>query len=188
MRNSRNLDLNLQRYTSVKEVTSKSPIDFTFFQHIYPQILFDLWTKYHLAEYTKLVAKEAFEFGKDHFEFNVNLGDVFNAWLIYKLVPSNERKEKAKAKANLDEKKSKKDNEAALIDLTQTLVDSILKSNERLEQEVQDNKKELKKLRSEHLTVQSEEKIEKLEKRIEELENLSVDAEIVDEEEENKDS
>lgn len=182
MRNSRNLDLNLQRYTSVKEITSKSPIDFTFFQHIDPQILFDLWTKYHLAEYTKLVAKEAFDFGKDHFEFNVNLGDVFNAWLIYKLVPSSERNEKAKAKANLEEKKTKQDNEAALIDLTQTLVDSILKSNERLQQEVDDNKKELRQLRSEHMTVQSEERIAKLEKRIEELENLSVEAEVVDDE------
>jgi hypothetical protein len=186
MRNSRNLDLNLQRYTSVKEVTSRSPIDFTFFQHIDPQILFDLWTKYHLADYTKLVAKEAFEFGKDHFEFNVNLGDVFNAWLIYQLVPSKERKEKAKAKANLDVKKTKKDNETALVDLTQTLVDSILKSNERLEKEVDENKKELKKMRSEHLTVQSEEKIKKLERRIEELENLSVDAEIIDEDNESK--
>ena len=59
MRNSRNLDLNLQRYTSVKEITSKSPVDLTFLQHIDPKIIFDLWDKYHVAEYMKSAWKTA---------------------------------------------------------------------------------------------------------------------------------
>ena len=181
MRNSRNLDLNLQKYTSIEEITSKSPIDLTFFQHIDPQIIFDLWDKYHLAEYVQEVATEAVTTIRNHFDFNINLGDLVNAWLIYKWTHPNERKEKAKAKQALENTKAKPKSGKALEELTSTLIRSVLNANERLKKEIEEGKKQIRELTKKEIVVQDKEAIKKLEDRIAQLENLSVKAEVIEE-------
>ena len=183
MRNARNLDLNLQKYTSIKSVTSRSPIDFTFCQHVDAQILFDLWSKYHLAEYSQLILKDAVNGLRNNVQFNIDLGYVFTAWLIYRLtIKPKDRKE---ALQLFKETKEQNNNQKALIDLTQTLVDSILKANERLEKEVDSLKKQLKKARSSHIATQNEDLINKLEDRINKLENITVSAKLIDSEKSN---
>lgn len=186
MRNARNLDLHLQKYTSIKSVTSRSPIDFTFLQHVDIQILFDLWTKYHLPEYTQLVAKETFDTIKNHVDFNINLGDVFNAWLIYHLLPAREKKNKKEALSVFKELKKQEKNQTALTELTQTLVHSVMNANERLIAQVEEYKKELQEVRSGHIASQDKVKIEKLEERISKLENITVTTKEVYDEDDTK--
>src|SRR3989344_6011539 len=131
MRNSRNLDLNLQKYTSVREITSKSPVDLTFLQHVDPQIIFDLWDKYHVAEYMK----SAWRTANDTPIIANTVGGIFGGLVVlyaqWKLIDGKKnRTEKDKAKQEFD--KSKRKNGQVLDDLTLRLVDSVLKANERL--------------------------------------------------------
>ena len=178
MRNSRNLDLNLQKYTSVQEITSRSPIDLTFLQHVDQQIIFDLWDKYHVAEYAHTLAGSALTYVQQHVEMNVNLGDLVNAWLIYKLTSGKKRAEKDKAKAEFE--KSKRVNGQVLEDLTLRLVDSVLRANERLEKEVEATRTHISKLSSAGIGIQDKELIKKLEARVAQLENLSISAELIE--------
>lgn len=181
MRNSRNLDLNLQKYTSIREITSKSPVVLTFLQHIDPQIIFDLWDKYHVAEYAQKIVGEAITQIRTHVDLNVNLGDLVNAWLIYKLIPGKKRTEKDGAKLAFG--KSKRENGEILDDLTLKLVDSVLKANDRLEKEIEDLKTQLRELAGKEVAMQDKVEIKKLEERIAQLENLSVSAKVVDDKE-----
>lgn len=178
MRNSRNLDLNLQKYTSVREITSRSPVDLTFLQHVDPQIIFDLWDKYHVAEYARTIAGEAFGQIRNRVDLNVNLGDLVNAWLIYKLIPGKSRAEKNKAKKEFET--SKRQNGQVLDDLALQLVDSVLKANERLEEEVEDSRTKIRELSSKGIAMQDKEAIKKLTVRVAQLENLSVEAKLID--------
>lgn len=178
MRNSRNLDLNLQKYTSVKEITSKSPVDLTFLQHIDPQIIFDLWDKYHVAEYARTIAGDVFGQLRNHVDLNVNLGDLVNAWLIYKLIPGKNRSEKNKAKQEFET--SKRKNGQVLDDLTLRLVDSVLKANDRLEKEIDESRTKIRELSTKGIVMQDKEAIKKLTARVEQLENLSVEAKLID--------
>ena len=178
MRNSRNLDLNLQKYTSIKEITSKSPIDLTFLQHLDPQIIFDLWDKYHVAGYMK----SAWRTANDTPIIANAVGGVFGGLVVlyaqWKLIDGKRNKtDKDKAKQEFD--KSKRDNGQVLDDLTLRLVDSVLKANERLEKEIELTKTQARELSSEGVVVQNREAIKKLEERIAQLENLSVSAKVV---------
>jgi hypothetical protein len=179
MRNSRNLDLNLQKYTSIKKITSESPIDLTFFQHIDPQIIFDLWDKYHVAEYARKIAGDTFNLVRNHVSLDVNLGDLVNAWLIYKLTRPTERKEKNKKKQEFEV--VKKASGKVLDDLTLRLVDSVLKANEKLEKEIDNDRTQIRELSSQGVVLQDKEKIKKLEERVAQLENLSVSARLIEE-------
>ncbi|OGD66753.1 hypothetical protein A2442_01360 [Candidatus Campbellbacteria bacterium RIFOXYC2_FULL_35_25] len=179
MRNSRNLDLNLQRYTSIKKITSESPVDLTFLQHIDPQIIFDLWDKYQVAEYMKSMWSTA-----NNSPIIANtVGGIFGGLVVlyaqWKLIDGRKnRTEKKKAKQKFE--KSKTENGHILDDLTLRLVDSVLKANERLEKEVEVNRTKVRELSSENLLIQDKDKIKKLEERIAQLENLSVQAKVID--------
>lgn len=181
MRNSRNFDLNLQKYTSVKEITSKSPIELTFLQHIDPQIIFDLWDKYHLAEYIQSTVPRAVIAIKSHVDFQVHLGDLVPAWLLWKWTSAQDRKEKVKAKQNFESSKLKSDTNKGIEELTNTLVKSVLHANEKLEKEIVESRAQIQELSSKGVVMQDKEAIKKLEERVERLENLSVSARIVDE-------
>lgn len=182
MRNSRNLDLNLQKYTSIREITSKSPVDLTFLQHVDPQIIFDLWDKYHLAEYMK----SAWRTANDTPIIANTVGGIFGGLVVlyaqWRLVDGKKnRVEKDKAKQKFE--KSKKENGQVLDDLTLRLVDSVLKSNERLEKEIKDSHTQVKELSSKGVVFQDKERIKKLEERIAQLENLSVSARVIEDKE-----
>ncbi|MEI6296489.1 MAG: hypothetical protein WCO84_02465 [bacterium] len=178
MRNSRNLDLNLQKYTSISEITSKSPIDLTFFQHLDPQIIFDLWDKYHVVDYMK----SAWRTANDTPIIANAVGGIFGGLVVlyaqWKLIDGKKnRTEKDKAKQELD--KSKRENGQVLDDLTLRLVDSVLRANERLEKEIDDKYKQVRELSSKGIILQDKEVIKKLEERIAQLENLSVTSKLV---------
>lgn len=178
MRSSRNLDLNLQRYTTIKSITSESPIILTFLQNIDPQIIFDLWDKYHLAEYVRSVTGDVWSVTRNHVSFNVDLGDLVNAWLIYKFTPINNRKEKNKKRRDFEESKIK--NKDSIDELNLKLVESVLNANERLEKEIEIERTKFQELSNIHIAIQDKEKIKKLEERIVQLENLSVKTELIE--------
>ena len=178
MRNSRNLDLNLQKYTSIKKITSESPILLTFLQHIDPQIIFDLWDKYHVAEYMKSMWKMA----NDTPIIANTVGGAFGGLVVlyaqWKLVDGKKnRGDKDKAKQEFET--VKKSNGQILDDLTLRLVDSVLKANERLEKEIDDCRTQIRELSDKDIVLQNKVAIEKLKERIEQLENLSVSAKVV---------
>jgi hypothetical protein len=179
MRNSRNLDLNLQKYTSIQELTSKSPIDFTFIQHVDLQIIFDLWSKYHLAEYTQTVASNVAQAVKNHVDFQVHLGDLVPMWLFWEFTSSRDRKEKERAKVSFDNAKQQPQNHQALEDLTATLVKSVLNADEQLKKEIKEIRDEVNKHKVRELVMQDKEQIKKLEERLAQLENLSVIAKVL---------
>lgn len=179
MRNSRNLDLNLQKYTSIKEITSKSPIDLTFFQHLDSQIIFDLWDKFHVAGYMK----SAWRTANDTPIIANTVGGAFGGLVVlyaqWKLIDrKRDRTEKEKAKQDFD--KSKRDNSQVLDDLTLRLVDSVLRANERLEKEIELTKTQLRKLSSKGAILQNKEAIKRFEERVAQLENLSVSAKVIE--------
>lgn len=175
MRNSRNLNLNLQKYTSVREITSKSPIDLTFLQHINPQIIFDLWEKYHVTEYMKstwgYINNTPVVAGVTSGGL-VLLVEKFTAWK--RINGIKDRKGKDKARQEFVD--AKKQNSQALDDLTLRLIDSVLKANERLVSEVNELKEKLRKLTNQNIALQNKVEIKKLKERIVQLENLEVSA------------
>ena len=179
MRNSRNLDLSLQKYTSIKEITSRSPIDLTFFQHIDPQIIFDLWDKFHLAQYLYSAVPQVVTAIKNHVDFHVHLGDLVPMWLFWKWTNPNDRKKKNEARQDFERAKLKPDTHKEVDELNSILVKSVLNANERLEEEVDKNRKLLKKISTS--SVKDKDRIKKLEERIKQLENVSIKAEIVEE-------
>lgn len=179
MRNSRNLDLNLQKYTSVKELTSKSPIDLTFLQHVDPQIIFDLWDKYHVTEYMKSAWRIANDSPIISGTISGILGGLVVKFTTWKRTDGkSNRKNKDKAKQEFED--SKRQNGQVLDDLTMRLVDSVLKANDRLEKEVEDTRTKIRELSGKGVVVQDKEAIKKLEARVAQLENLSVSAKVVD--------
>lgn len=181
MRNSRNLDLNLQKYTSVREIKSKSPVDLTFIQQVDPQIIFDLWDKYQVAVY---MVKSIWRFANDTpiiaNAVGGTLGGLVVAYAEWKHIDGKRnRKEKANAKQKFE--RAKRKNGKVLEDLTLRLVDSVLKANKRLEKEIKEARARIWEL-SERGAVRDKELIKKLEKRVQKLENLIVNAKLIDKE------
>ena len=180
MRNSRNLDLNLQKYTSIKKITSESPIDLIFFQHIDPQIIFDLWDKYHVAEYMKSMWRVANNSPIISGTLSGVLGGLVVKFADWKLADGKKNRG-GKDKAKQEFETAKKADGKVLDDLTLRLVDSVLKANERLEKEIDDTRTKARELSGKGVVLQDKEAIKKLEERIAQLENLSVSAKLVDE-------
>jgi hypothetical protein len=178
MRSSRNLDLNLQKYTTIKSITSESPVILTFLQNIDPQIIFDLWDKYHLAEYTRTILGETWNLAHNHISFDVNLGTLIEGWLIYQLTSNNSRPEKNKARSNFE--KAKVQHSASMDELTLKLVGSVLKADEKLEKEIEIKRTQFRELSNQHIALQDKERIKKLEERIAQLENLSIKSDLIE--------
>jgi hypothetical protein len=178
MRNSRNLDLNLQKYTTVKSITSQSPVDLTFLQHVNPQIVFDLWDKYQVAHYAKPLWDNISGNPVVNGVVGSFLWDLIKPYVRWKRVNgATHRKEKRAAKQEFEISKARHGKD--IDDLTLRLVDSVLKSNERLQKDIdllQD------KLAAEQAKVaQDKDEVKKLKEHIARLENLSIDAKLIQE-------
>lgn len=180
MRNSRNLDLNLQKYTQVKSITSNSPIDFTFIQNIDVQILFDLWTKYHLAEYLKVNSINVFNLLKNHSEFKVNWGELVIAWIVYKNTSSKDKKDNQEAKESFEKEKEKEKNIKFLTEVTGVLVRSVVDADLQLKKEISKVRSRITRLSKDESIYRDEEEIKRLEDRLKGLLNLKVKATIID--------
>lgn len=173
MRNSRNLDLSLQKYTDVKEITSQSPVVVEFIQNIDPQIIIALWEKYHVAMYMSSAWNE---FKDAPLATSSGLATLA---LTYKTWKNTNGRDNAKAKrrAKVDFEIAKAVNGPVLNELTMRLVESVLKSNETLNKEVQRLRQRLSDLQDRAITADKDE-INKLKARITALENLEVNAEL----------
>lgn len=184
MRSTRNLELNLQRYTSVKKIESNSPIDFTFLQYVDPNTLINLWDKYNVAHYMVTAVKTA---GK---AANSNLGAGLLSGLIVTYIQerringAEDRKAKNEAKTELEIEKARHQKEVD--ELNARLVQSILDSNQAL-------KLEIRRLKDEQLiearksrAVRDEELLKSLTKRISRLEKLVISSDVIEEKEEDQ--
>lgn len=174
MRNARNLELNLQRYTTVRSITSQSPIIIDIIQHIDPQIIFDLWDKYHVVDYFTNVYKQI---DKSPLATTV-VGGVISGGIVakytaWKSVNGNEdRKRKRQAKAEFETAKQNSSEEIEAINVQ--LVKSVLDSNELLKKEIIRTKRELHDTQANKVTSDDKELIKKLQQRIFELENIEI--------------
>jgi hypothetical protein len=178
MRSSRNLELNLQKYTSVKKIESNSPIDFTFLQHIDPNTLIHLWDKYNVAHYMVSVIKTISKAAGSNLGSNI-IGGLIVAYIAERRINGAEdRKAKNAAKTVLEIEKSRHQKE--LDELNAKLVQSVLDSNRALSQEVRHLKnKQLAEARKSR-AVRDEELLKSLSQRINRLEKLVVTSEIQD--------
>jgi len=179
MRSSRNLELNLQKYTAIRQITSNSPIDLIFIQHIHPQIIFDLWDKYHVAQYMTKAYHESAKAANSPLGSGVIGGLIVKYANFKRINGAKERKRKKAAKEAFEMARNEHGRELEQLNLR--LVDSVLKANTRLEKEVDALKKEKAVQINKEPALQDKEVIKKLEARIARLENLVVATEVIDE-------
>jgi hypothetical protein len=186
MRLSRKLDFALQEETEVVELRRNSPIDLAFLQYVTPELLYNLWESFHLGEY--LVGlfsgpRETLEFVKNHFAFEVNLGDglnvVFYHWLLSQIKGLGRgNKDRKAAKTELKTSKEVDVNKRDVNELLQTLVRSILRAPETLKLEIKRVEEQLTKLREErHLTKKEVKAKRNLEHELKKLKNIVVEIE-----------
>jgi len=178
MRNARTLNVNLQKYTEVKAITSQSPIDLTFLQYIDIQLIFDIWDRLQVVEYSKSLWEGA---NKSPIISGAVGGVVSGLVLKYfdwKKVDGRSNKNE-KDKNDLVFQEAKKKNEQSLEPLTVRLLESVLDANKRLSNEIDDLKSKYRDHTSRQIAEQNKEEIKKLERRIKELENLTISTKVI---------
>ena len=175
MRNAKNFEINLQRYTRVKKVTSESPIVLDIIQIVDPQIIFDLWNKYHVFDYVVGV----WNFFNDSPVLGGALGAIignpviekYNAWRA-----SKREKDKSQRKFAGEAFRVAKAQDAAQLDaINLMLVQSVTQANQHLLDEVKYLRGALEREQSRGAAI-DEEEVKMLKARIEKLENLEVTA------------
>ena len=180
MRTSRQLDLTLHKYADLKSVKSESPIDLTILQHIDPRMVIDLWEIYNLGDYVKAVWGFAADFGVQSFLGFKGIQYITRKWLKWKNTDGRkQRKEKIKAKKEFEEALKDPKYTKQLAQLAAVLTESILKSNEFLQKEIEaleEQLQELAKTRSVISGKETDKKMDELKKRIEKLKNIKVKA------------
>jgi len=180
MRNARNLNINLQKYTTVRDITSRSPIVVTILQHIDPQMIFDLWDKYHVAAYASgfwdgLVTQ--FNARVDLTE-KLSLNDLITAYVIWKMEtdkPKRDQKHQDFIRAKNDN-----DNHKLLEAIASNTAKSVLNAAQHLTELIGQYRRRLRQLESVSIEIQDKEAIDKLKDEIAQLENLRVSAELRD--------
>ena len=187
MRNARNLELNLQRYTRVKQVSSNSPILLELIQNVDPQIIFDLWDKYHLGNYVR----GTWEFLNSPVISSVTGGFIsmllFEKYREHRAINGGidpKRKRAAQQAFQL----AKAQHPEGLDDLNMRLVESVLNANQYLAKEVDRLNAELHEVQDRSPANQDKEMIKKLKTRIAELEGLEISAEEADDAQQSADN
>ena len=173
MRNAKNFEVNLQRYTRVKKVTSESPIVLDIIQIVDPQIIFDLWNKYHVFDYVAGVWK----FFNDSPVLGGALGAIignpviekYNAWRAARR--NKDKKYKQTTKEAFRLAKSQDSEQLDAINLR--LVQSVMDANKHLLEEVAFLKKSLEREQARGAATNDDE-VKLLKSRIDKLENLEV--------------
>lgn len=172
MRISRNLELNLQKYTSVKKIESNSPIDLLFLQHLDQQVIVQLWDKYHVAEYMPGVVKATWNTINTNFVSD-GIWLVIGAYLEHRRTNGiTDRTKKSQDKDKLDTLiQQNKDIQA----LNAKLIDSVLDSKKRLEVDLDGLRQQLREEMQKSKAARDDEALKSLHERITRLENLQVD-------------
>ena len=173
MRNSRNLELNIQKYTAIKNIVSRSPLIIDFIQSVDSQIMFDLWDKYRVVDYYKGVMRYVENSPTTSGTIAGVISGLIVKYTSWKNINGAEdRKRKNNAKTEFEVAKTQ--SSETLDKVNQRLVESILSSNERLQDEIKFTRKELA-VERESISRRDKNEIKKLEKRIAKLENLEVE-------------
>lgn len=178
MRNARNLNVNLQKYTTVQDITSRSPIVVVLLQHMDPQMIFDLWDKYHVAAYAS-----GFWDGLV-MEFNArvdlnqkfNLNDLIMAYAVWKMERDKPKREQKHS--DFVHVKNDESNRNSLEAITLRATKSVLDAPQHLTELIRQYRVRLRRLESTSIELQDKEAIEKLKDQIAQLENLRVSAEL----------
>gem|GEM_PF-1863928 len=173
MRNARSLNFNIQRYTTVKEITSKSPILVSFLQYIDPQIMFDLWDKYHVADYVSGFGSGLADQFQSRVDTKFNLGELINGYLIWKMQGPSDARDKARAE--FQKTASRPQNKQVLEDLTETAVDSVMQSDTHRKKEVARLERDLSILEKAGIAARDKEEIAGLRNRIDRLKNIEIE-------------
>lgn len=180
MRSSRRIDLTLHKYAEVKEISSSSPIVVEIIQNIDPQVVVNIWDAYNLGEYVKGAWKLTDEHIVNNWFFQGIAGAAgYDAakWLRWKLINgSKNRKEKNAARVEFKESLDQKREEAEKDPIQEALANSVMASNDYLQNEVKELRIELKTIREQNsLLVDQNKRIKELEDKIEKLENVEVE-------------
>jgi hypothetical protein len=173
MRNAKNFEVNLQRYTRVKKVTSESPILLEIIQFVDPQIIFDLWNKYHVFDYVA----DVWRFFNDSPVLSAATGTIigesvmqkYNAWRGARR--GSNKKYKQTSKEAFKVAKSQDSDQLDAINLM--LVQSVIDANKHLLEEVGFLKKQLEREQARGAAM-NEDEVKLLKTRIEKLENIEV--------------
>lgn len=173
MRNAKNFELNLQRYTRIKKVTSNSPIVLDIIQIVDPQIIFDLWDKYHVFDYMtgilKFVDDSSILSGAIGAVLGPTLLEKYNAWKAAR--QGQDKKYKATTREAF--KVAKSQHSEQLEDINLKLVQSVMDANKHLSEEVSFLREALKR-EQEKTVMKDDDEIKRLKKRIDQLENVEV--------------
>lgn len=173
MRNAKNFEVNLQRYTRVKKVTSESPIVLDIIQIVDPQIIFDLWNKYHVFDY----AMNVWRFFENSPILSGATGAIiaapvlekYNAWRGARR--GQDKKFKQTSREAFKVAKSQDAEQLDAINLM--LVQSVMEANKHLLEEVDYLKRALSREQTRGPATNDEE-VKLLKARIEKLENIEV--------------
>jgi hypothetical protein len=171
MRNAKNFELNLQKYTRIKKVTSNSPIVLDIIQIVDPQIIFDLWDKYHVFDYMAGVLK--FIDGSNVLSGAVGaiiaqpVIEKYNLWKGARQGQDKKYKETTREAFKV----AKSQHADQLDGINLKLVQSVMDVNEHLMEEVGFLKKTLEREQQKTVTKDDDE-IKRLKRRIDQLENI----------------
>lgn len=173
MRNAKNFELNLQKYTRIKKVTSNSPIVLDIIQIVDPQIIFDLWDKYHVFDYMtgilKFVDGSNILSGAIGAVLGPSLLEKYNAWKAARQGQDKKYKETTREAFKV----AKTQHSDQLDGINLKLVQSVMDANKHLMEEVSFLKKTLEREQQKTVTKDDDE-IKRLKKRIDQLENVEV--------------
>ena len=173
MRNAKNFELNLQKYTRVKRVTSNSPIVLDIIQIVDPQIIFDLWDKYHVFDYMtgvwKFINGSPVISGAAGAIIAQPVIEKYNAWRGARHGQDKKYKETTREAFKV----AKNQHSDQLEGINLKLVQSVMDANEHLIEEVSFLKKVLERERQKSVTKDDDE-IKRLKRRIDQLENIEV--------------
>jgi tetrahydromethanopterin S-methyltransferase subunit G len=173
MRNAKNFELNLQKYTRIKKVTSNSPIILDIIQIVDPQIIFDLWDKYHVFDYMtgvwKFINGSPVLSGAAGAIIAQPVIEKYNAWKGAR--QGKDKKYKETTREAFKVAKSQHSDQLDGINLK--LVQSVMDANKHLLEEVSFLKTTLEREQQKTVTKDDDE-IKRLKKRIDQLENVEV--------------
>jgi hypothetical protein len=173
MRNAKNFEVNLQRYTCVKKVTSESPIVLDIIQIVDPQIIFDLWNKYHVFDYAmnvwKFFENSPILSGATGAIIAAPVLEKYNAWRGAR----RGKDKKFKQTSREAFKVAKNQNSEQLDAINLMLVQSVMDANKHLLDEVDYLKKALAREQYRGPATNDDE-VKLIKARIEKLENIEV--------------
>ncbi len=140
-------------------------------------MVFDLWDKFHLASYAKSLLGDTFVNVRDHVDMRIGLGDAITIWIGWRSMPASAATQKRERKEQFDAFINDPEIRESLTELGETMVKSILESDERRKKEIEKLKKQKQLVQQRRTDLKESEEVKKLKARIAALENIVFEAE-----------